>query len=71
VSDNPLQHAILLEIGRSPDISQTDLVKVLKKQQPAVSRALKQLVETELIRSEKDGTATRYRVSPEISFALK
>ncbi len=69
--ENPLQYAALQEIGNSPGITQKDLVKTLGKQQPAVSRALKLLLKADLIRSEKDGTATHYRLSPEICFALK
>lgn len=71
VGENPLQNAVLLEIGNSPGINQKELAKTLGKQQPAVSRALKVLAEADLVRSERDGTATRYRLSPEVCFALK
>jgi DNA-binding transcriptional ArsR family regulator len=70
IKDNPLQHAILIEIGDSPGINQKQLVSILKKQQPAVSRALKFLYEADLIRSEKEGVSTCYRLAPEIAFAL-
>jgi DNA-binding transcriptional ArsR family regulator len=70
VEDSPLQRAILTEIGASPGMNQKELVSVLKKTQPAVSRALKLLHEADLIRSEREGTATHYRLAPEIAFAL-
>jgi len=70
LKDNSLQRSILEEIGAMPGVNQKTLAEVLNKQQPSVSRALKLLYEADLIRLEKEGPETFYRLAPEIAFAL-
>ena len=70
VAKNPLQKALLIEIGKRPDITQSALAKELKKSQPSISRSMKALHTSGLVRQAKEGKSVTYRLAPEIQLAL-
>ena len=70
VAKKPLQKALLIEIGKRPDITQSALAKELKKNQPAISRAIKAPHTSGRVRQAKQGTSVTYRLAPEIQLAL-
>ena len=70
VAKNPLQKALLIEIGKRPDITQSALAKELKKSQPAISRAIKALHTSGLVRQAKEGKSVYYWLAPEIQIGI-
>lgn len=70
VVKSPLQKAILTEVGQHPDITQSALAKKLGKSQPNISRAIKSLAASGLLRHEKEGKSVCYRLAPEMQIAI-
>jgi len=69
IRNSPLQQSILKNLVLHPGISQQQLVKQIKKSQTSVSRAVKSLLENELVRQTKEGRQVRYWAAPEVRLA--
>jgi DNA-binding transcriptional ArsR family regulator len=71
IRNSPLQQSILKVLVIHPGITQQELVKKLKKTQTSVSRAMKSLMENELVRRTKEGRLVRYWAAPEVRLAAE
>jgi len=66
---SPVQLAILKALSDSPGVTQRDLIKLLDKTQTSISRAMRSLIEIELVRRKKEGRFVRYWPAPAVTLA--
>ena len=66
---SPLRLAILRLLNEGRGLTQTQIVHRLGKSQASISRALKPLIEDELVRCKRDGRNVRYWPAPEVKLA--
>jgi predicted transcriptional regulator len=59
------------ELSGNPGLSQQQLVGRISKKQTSVSRAVRMLIDSGLIRQKKDGRLVRYWPSPEFHLAAE
>ena len=69
VGKGTLRYAILKTLGEAGEATQKQLAERLGKNQTAISRAAKGLLESELIHRNKQGREVKYRPMAEISLA--
>ena len=71
IESSPLQQEILKELSGNPGLSQRQLVERISKKQTSVSRAVRMLIDSGLIRQKKEGRWVRYWPSPEVHLAAE
>jgi len=69
IKQSPLKRAILKELSGADMLTQKELAERLGKNQTAVSRAIKGLIESELVRHRKEGRTVRYWAAAEVKLA--
>ncbi len=69
IKNSPLKCAILKELSGVKMLTQKDLAERLGKSQTAVSRAIKALIESDLVRHRKEGREVRYWSAAEVKLA--
>jgi DNA-binding MarR family transcriptional regulator len=69
IKNSPLKLAILKELSQTTYLTQKDLARRLNKNQTAISRATKSLIEHNLILHRKEGRVVQYWSTAEIKLA--